>query len=64
MNRTRKNIATNVIPIHQFFFSLKCFGFRVVVAGTDDEVGTDSDCMDIFICARFRIGFTLDWLEP
>jgi hypothetical protein len=64
MNRTRKNIAISVIPIHQFFFIRNRFGVEAVVIGAGCDVGTDSGWLGILNCARFRIGFTLGWLQP
>jgi hypothetical protein len=42
MNRTRKNIAISVIPIHQFFFIRNRFCVEVVVTGAGCDVGADS----------------------
>jgi hypothetical protein len=64
MKRTKKNIAISVIPIHQFFFTRNRLRSVVVVTGVDCDVGIDSDCFGILNCARFRIGFTLGWLQP
>ena len=64
MKRTKKKIAINETPIHQFFFSLKRLGSGVFVTVVCCGMEVDSDCIGILNSARFRIGFTLGWLQP
>jgi hypothetical protein len=64
MNKTRKNIAINVTPIHQFFFNRNRVRSGAILTIVGCEVGADSDWEDILNSARFRICFTLVWLQP
>jgi hypothetical protein len=58
------NIAISVTPTHQFFFNRNRVPPGTFATVVCCEVEVDSDREGILNCARFRICFTLVWLQP
>jgi len=59
MNKTKKKIAINEAPIHQFFLNRNRFRSGAFALAAGCEVRAVSDWIGILNCARFRIRFTL-----